>query len=272
RPENMDINKTEPIMTTIKKIKENNKNIVLKDPDKDHIDQSDLIELPTGWAWIRLGEICGIVEKDHSKENQENEFTYLDISSIDNKSQKIVSPKKYMWKDAPSRAKQIVRTGDILFSTVRTYLKNIAIVDKKYDKQIASTGFCVIRPLAPISNKYIFWLVQNEMFLDNLNQIQRGSNYPAVRDMDVFSQIVPLPPIKEQIIIGDELERAFTKSYQMEANIIQNISLMDKLNQGILKSAFQGNLVTQNSKYEDANILLKKIQKEKEEFTKNEEK
>ena len=104
-------------------------------------------ELPKGWKWVKLGEVCEKVETVKRKEkNLEEELLYLDIGGIDNNTNKILSHKIYKWKDAPSRAQQIVFLNDILFSTVRTYMKNIAVVENSlFDGQIASSGFCVIR-------------------------------------------------------------------------------------------------------------------------------
>ncbi len=93
--------------------------------------------LPEGWQWVKLGEVCEKVEAVKRKErNPEEALLYLDIGGIDNLSNKILSHKTYKWKEAPSRAQQIVYQDDILFSTARTYMKNIAIVDSKlYDGQ-----------------------------------------------------------------------------------------------------------------------------------------
>ena len=103
-------------------------------------------ELPKDWKWTQLGKVCNKVEVVKRKEKKPNEeFLYLDIGGIDNTINKIVTNKTYKWSEAPSRAQQIIYKDDILFSTVRTYMKNIAIVDHhKYDGQIASSGFCVV--------------------------------------------------------------------------------------------------------------------------------
>lgn len=105
-------------------------------------------ELPEGWKWVKLRHVTDNVQKVKRKEKNDNEeFLYVDISGIDNSLNKIVSHKVYLWKDSPSRAQQIIKTGDILFSTVRTYLKNIAFVNNAiYENQICSSGFSVIRP------------------------------------------------------------------------------------------------------------------------------
>ena len=156
------------------------------------IPDSGVVELPPGWATVNIGELCLSVDKASSKERPEEPFMYLDIASIDNSEFRIVSPKIYMGKDAPSRARQKVRSGNTLFSTVRTYLKNIAMVPAEFDGQVASTGFCVLNPTAEIDSRLLFYYVQNDEFIARLNPIQRGTNYPAVRDTDVLTQTLPL--------------------------------------------------------------------------------
>ena len=116
-------------------------------------------ELPDGWKSKSLKDLVLKVEKVKRKEVDENEgLIYLDIGGINNNSNRIENYKKYFWKDAPSRAQQIVKQNDILFSTVRTYMKNIAIVDKEiYNNQIASSGFTVLRADSCVNYKYIYY-------------------------------------------------------------------------------------------------------------------
>ncbi len=167
-------------------------------------------ELPTGWTLATLREITSPVCKINPRNNPSMEFAYLDIGSITDRHE-ITSHKVYLGKDAPSRARQIIKSGDILFSTVRTYLKNITLVDDRYDNQIASTGFCVIRPINPINSKFIFYLLLTDEFLDPLNQLQRGTNYPAVTDSDVLSQEIAIAPIQEQYRMVSTIEELLTK-------------------------------------------------------------
>ena len=138
---------------------------------------------------------------------------YLYIGGVDNTTNKIISNKIYKWKDAPSRAQQIIFQNDILFSTVRTYLKNIAIVESKnYDGQIASSGFTVIRANEKVATaKFLFYYSLSRSFLQPLNELQTGSSYPAVRDKDVFAQLTPLPPLPEQHLIVAKIEMLFSE-------------------------------------------------------------
>lgn len=227
-------------------------------------------ELPEGWKWVKLGEVCEPVKKVRRNETLENEsFIYLDIGGIDNSINKIVSHKSYMWKDAPSRAQQIVNNGDTLFSTVRTYLKNIAIVDKTiYSNQICSSGFTVIRGKKDVLlSKYVFHYSLCERFLQPLNELQTGTSYPAVRDKDVFSQIIPLPLLTEQHQIVREIESRLSVCDKVEQSITESLEKAKALRQSILKKAFEGKLLSeaeiaqckQEKDYEPASVLLQKV-------------
>ena len=142
--------------------------------------------LPPGWQSTILDEVCLPVQKIRPKDEPDHSFTYLDIASIDNSNYRIVSPKTYSGADAPSRARQRVRGGNTLFSTVRTYLKNIAMVPPEFDGQVASTGFCVLNPSDAIDPRYVFYHTVSDDFVSKLNPLQRGTSYPAVRDDDVL--------------------------------------------------------------------------------------
>ncbi len=253
----------EPASILLERIKEEKRKRDKKFKELEPLDTSGLPRLPDGWVWVRLGEIVNEIETVNPRNEPTKEFIYLDIASIDNKIQKIISPKKYLGKDAPSRARQLIKAGDILFSTVRTYLKNIAIVDELYHNQIGSTGFCVIRPFNLINNRFIFYLVQYDNFLNPLNQIQRGTSYPAVRDSDIFAQIIPLPPLQEQKRIVEEIERLFSIADHAEKIIEYSLAQADRLRQSILKKAFEGKLVPQDPTDEPASMLLEKIKLEK---------
>lgn len=202
-------------------------------------------QLPPHWSWIKLGEVCDDVETVKRKEvNPEKEILYLDIGGLDNATNKIISHKNCKWKDAPSRAQQIVFKDDILFSTVRTYLKNIAIVDSsQYDGQIASSGFTVIRANKElVAPKFLFYYSLSRNFLQPLNELQTGSSYPAVRDKDVFAQPTPLPPLSEQHHIVAKIESLFSELDKGIENLKTAQQQLKVYRQAVLKWAFEGKL------------------------------
>ncbi|MDX9789420.1 MAG: restriction endonuclease subunit S [Candidatus Kapabacteria bacterium] len=202
-------------------------------------------ELPKGWEWKTLKEITNKVAKVKRKEmSSKDEFIYLDIGGINNENNKIDSYKTYKWIEAPSRAQQIVKFGDILFSTVRTYMKNIAVVDKeKFNNQIASSGFTVLRANDNMDYKYVFYNLISDIFLNPLNELQTGSSYPAVRDSDVLSQKINVPPLSEQHLIVQEIESRLSVADKMAETISESLQKAEALRQSILKKAFSGKLV-----------------------------
>jgi type I restriction enzyme, S subunit len=215
--------------------------------------------LPTGWIWSTIGEVTTPITTIRPDEEPQTKFIYLDISSIDNDVNRITEPKEYYGYEAPSRARQQVMAGDVLFSTVRTYLKNIAMVPEAYDGQVASTGFAILRGKEDISTKYLFYYSLTEPFLERLGELQRGTSYPAVRDGDVRSQPIPLAPFQEQKRIVDEIETQFTRLDDAVADLRRLQHNLDRYRASVLKAAFEGRLVPQDPAAEPAEQLLQRI-------------
>ena len=223
--------------------------------------------MPKGWEQTTLDEVCKPAAKVTPRTAPEKSFTYLDITSIDNSTFRIDTPKVYFGIDAPSRARQQVSTGDTLFSTVRTYLKNIAMVSPEYDGQVASTGFCVLNPSTEVEPRLVFYYVQSDEFIARLNPIQRGTSYPAVRDSDVLGQKVPLPPLPEQHRIVAQIETQFTRLDASVAALRRAQANLKRYRVSVLNAACEGRLVptevelarSEGRDYEPAAVLLERI-------------
>ncbi|MEJ2353004.1 MAG: restriction endonuclease subunit S, partial [Anaerolineales bacterium] len=224
-------------------------------------------ELPNGWTWTTVGEITTPVEKVKPRERPDSEFIYLDISSINNSKNKITKPKNYIGADAPSRARQLVHANDVLFSTVRTYLKNIALVPEIYDGQIASTGFSVLRCRDRFSPKFLFYYTLTDDFISALSNLQRGTSYPAVRDSDVREQIIPLAPFNEQKRIVAKMEELFSQLDAGMAELRRVQANLARYKASVLKAACEGRLVPTEAElarvegrdYESGEELLRRI-------------
>jgi type I restriction enzyme S subunit len=223
--------------------------------------------LPDGWELTKIGEITQLVEKVKPADNPDKEFVYVDISSIDNSINTITEPKVYRGTDAPSRARQQIQANDVLFSTVRTYLKNIALVPEAYDGQIASTGFSVLRTEDGILGKYLFYFTLTDDFIATVTALQRGVSYPAVRDRDVRDQWIPLAPLSEQHRIVAEIETQFTRLDAGVAALKRAQVNLRRYKASVLKAACEGRLVpteaelarAERREYEPADVLLQRI-------------
>ena len=158
---------------------------------------------------IKLREIvASSTETCNPSKRPEECFTYVDVAAVDNATKAIMGERSVIGAEAPSRARKLIRAGDILVSTVRPNLNAVALVPDKLDRQVASTGFCVLRAKAKVLPEYIFFFVRSRAFVDGLSALVAGAMYPAVSDSQVLDQELPLPSIAEQRRIVDILSRA----------------------------------------------------------------
>ena len=197
--------------------------------------------LPTGWAIALIADVICDVQTTDPSTRPSAEITYFDISSIDNEAGRVSDAKVVLGADAPSRARQIVQEGDVLFSTVRPNLRAIALVPAVANG-IASTGFCVLRAAQSIDPHYLYFYARSEGFLYALLPLARGVSYPAVRSGDVVSQSIPIAPAAEQTRIVEKLEELLS---DLDAGVAELKAAQKKLaqyRQSLLKAAVEGAL------------------------------
>ena len=188
---------------------------------------------------------------------QGDEFKYIDIDSIDNKNHRIISPKILKVKNAPSRASRYTQPGDVLFSMVRPYLKNIALVEE--GSCIASTGFFVCSPMQLLTSEYCYYMMLSDYVIYGLNQYMKGDNSPSINNGHITSWLYPIPPINEQLRISAEIKKWFVFIDDLERGKIELESLIKQVKSMILDLAISGKLLPQNPNDEPAIELLKRI-------------
>ena len=128
--------------------------------------------------------------------------------SIDNVNQ-CISPVKILPTDkAPSRASRYTEKGNVLFSMVRPYLRNIAMVTEA--DCIASTGFYVCRQSACLDSWYCYYLMTSQYVVDGLNQFMKGDNSPSINKGHIDDYLFPLPPLNEQQRIVAKVDELFS--------------------------------------------------------------
>lgn len=161
------------------------------------------------WEYKKLEDISSsvLIEKAKKRFSPNDVIRYIDISSIDNINQCLTGTTSFKMLDAPSRAQQKVEYGDILISTVRPNLRNIAIVNDDATNLVASSGFCVLRINDAALRRYIFYYVVSNKFTAYLEKLTNGANYPAVKETDVRKALIPIPPKPTQLSIVTELDK-----------------------------------------------------------------
>jgi type I restriction enzyme S subunit len=225
--------------------------------------QNERYELPPGWAWTTISDIVQPVSQFNPAATPQTVYRYVDVSSISNRRFEIDAPKVLTGAEAPTRARQAIRPGDVLFSTVRPYLRNIALVRSENEGNVGSTAFCVLRSNGCVEPGYLFRWTLTKMFSEDLFPKQRGISYPAVRDADVLEQVIPLAPLPEQRKIVAKIEALFEQSRTARQALDRIPPLLKKFRQSILASAFRGDLTRdwreQHPAIEPASGLFERI-------------
>lgn len=170
-----------------------------------------------------------LIIKAKYKFNPDDTIKYIDISSIDNITHTIVSSVQYRLINAPSRAQQCIEKGDILVSTVRPNLKNIAENNSCENNLVASSGFCILRPKRGYS-QYLLSIVLSETFTAKMSRIAKGTNYPAIHDSDILNYKIRIPKINQV----DSFSRISQQADKSKAELQQSIEHIDKVMKSLL--------------------------------------
>ena len=155
---------------------------------------------------------------------------YIDISSIDNKNNIMTGYVEHVLDEAPSRAQQHIQKNDIVVSTVRPNLRNVAINNYDYSNMVASSGFFVLRAIK-CSPLYLKSIVCSDAFTDKMTSVVTGANYPAIKDADVLSYQIPLPSEKEQKIFDQVVHQVDALKTSVRESLAQTKTLFNSLMQ-----------------------------------------
>ncbi len=229
--------KDEPAIELLKKIRDEKANLIKnaairKDRDFPLIaDDEHFFHLPAGWAWARLED----VGRDWGQKTPEGTFTYIDVSAIDNTLGKIVEPTILSAEDAPSRARKIVVKGTVIYSTIRPYLQNIAVIENDFSPEaIVSTAFAILHPLLEMPAKYFSYYLRSPAFIKYVESVQTGIAYPAINDKQFYSGVVPIPPLAEQHRIVTKVDELMAFCDQLEQTQSDNIAAHAQLVEALL--------------------------------------
>jgi type I restriction enzyme, S subunit len=183
--------------------------------------------MPTGWQVRRL-KFAATCNDEALPETTapDLEIAYVDISGVDLVGG-ITVAEAQTFEQAPSRARRVVRDGDTIISTVRTYLKAIARIESPPQNMIVSTGFAVIRPLEYLDSGFLGYALQSTAFIDAVAANSTGVSYPAINPTALMCLSIGYPSnMEEQRQIAAFLD---WKTKQIDALIAKKNELTDKL-------------------------------------------
>lgn len=223
-------------------------------------------EIPDSWEWVRIKTLL----RPQQKIKPKNIFQYIDIESVDNKKNEIVTPKLINphKEKVPVRASQLLKNGDVLFSTVRPYLRNIAMVTEEYNDAIGTSGWYVLKTFKQVNSQFIFYVVLSNYVINGLTRHMKGDNSPSIRKSDLETFVIPFPPLAEQSRIAAKVARLFALLRKVESSNDEYNLLKQIMKDKIINLAMEGKLVKQDPHDEPASVLVKKIVDEKAQLIK----
>ena len=218
------------------------KNVPMKDSGIEWIG-----DIPEHWKVKRVKEISNINKSTLSEKTPPNyEFDYVDIGSVTYGTKGYLK-ERVTYNTAPSRAKRIVKKGDTIVSTVRTYLKAIAPIEEDASNLIVSTGFAVISPKKVLISKYCSYLLISESLIDGICALSKGVSYPATNASEIGNLLFLIPPLPEQKSIADYLDKKTAKIDTIVETINTQIEQLKELRKTLINDVVTGQIkVTQD--------------------------
>ena len=124
---------------------------------------------------------------------------YIDLSSVSIETKKIIETSEVDAENAPSRAQKIIQEGDVIFATTRPTQMRYCLIDDIYSGEVASTGYCVLRPqISKVLPKWILYCIASKRFKSHVENNESGAAYPAISDTKVKAFEIPIPSLKVQ--------------------------------------------------------------------------
>ncbi len=196
-------------------------------------------EVPEHWETKRLKYVVSCNDETLSENfDSERQIEYVEIGDV-NEIDGIVNSTLYLFKNAPSRARRITRKNDIIVSTVRTYLKAVAKVDK--DGLIVSTGFAVLRSKGQ-NPSYLGYFSKCDGFTSEVLRFSVGMSYPAINNAVLLNFFITIPPLSEQKAIAEYLDKKTAQINELVSAKQKQIELLKEYKQSVIANVVTGKL------------------------------
>jgi type I restriction enzyme S subunit len=181
----------------------------------------------SGGSTVPLKHLATINERALPEDSDPSfSFRYVDIGTVGH-GDLVAEPQEMSFGEAPSRARRLVRSGDTIVSTVRTYLRAVWPVPDDVDDLVVSTGFAVLTPQR-IDPRYFSWWVRSDIFVEDVVARSVGVSYPAINALDLGRLPVRVPPVAEQRAIAEFLDAETARIDALRAKKRRMIRLLEE--------------------------------------------
>lgn len=205
-------------------------------------------KIPKHWILKKIKHVSRVNAMALAENTDEGyEFNYIDISNVDLEEGLNIGD-KIGFLNAPSRARRVVKKGDTIVSTVRTYLKAIAYIGEVIKDIIVSTGFAVVSPQENIIPKFLYYVLRSEKFIDRVCALSVGVSYPAINSTELSDIVIWYPDNKEeQGKIVDYLNSVIMKTKTVINHMQAEIDYLKEYRTALISEVATGKIDVRNA-------------------------
>ncbi|MBC7293421.1 MAG: restriction endonuclease subunit S [Thermoleophilia bacterium] len=199
-------------------------------------------EIPAHWEMKRLKYLALLNPESLGEDTDPGmEMIYVDIGGVDSFG-RIVEREALTFGSAPTRARRLVRDGDVIVSTVRTYLRAIAAIRDPELNLVVSTGFAVVRPADRLTAGYAAYALRASYFVERVVADSKGASFPAINESELATYPLPVPPEAEQLVIAAFLDRETAKIDALIAKVREGIERLKEYRTALISAAVTGKI------------------------------
>ncbi len=160
----------------------------------------------------KLAVVVGFSREQIDVKKEPNRlFKYIQIQNIDEEDHKIASYTPVLGKDAPGRARMLIKEGDILLPILGGSIKSVAIVPKEFDGEVASNGFAIVRIADERLRYFVFYYLISKFAQIQIQRNLTGAIMSSVSKSELENILIPLPDKRVQERIAEKIRGVHSK-------------------------------------------------------------
>lgn len=232
------------------------------------LDEAELFQVPDEWVWVQAQDVCENITNGYTPTADKlfeglGEIPFIKVYNL-TKTGSLNFTVKPTFISTITHEKELKRSAvypqDVLMNIVGPPLGKVSLVPEEYDEWNINQAIVIYRTFPGYYRKLMLYALLSETiqkWLQKRGKTTAGqTNYTITMSR---SLPIPLPPLNEQLLIVNEIERHYSQIDHLERLIETSLKQADTLRQSILKRAFEGKLVPQDPNDEPASILFERI-------------
>ena len=219
-------------------------------------------DIPVGWAWCRLKEVCELkggkrIPAGLSATKEKTNHIYIRVTDMQNNS---ISDADlvYITDDIFEKIQRYTINKDDLYLTIAGTIGRVGEVPEIFDGMNLTENALKLTNIS-ICKKYLMQILNTKLVQDYFESTYHQVAMPKLSLINASKTIIPVPPLDEQQKIVNEIDNVFSITNNLDIDIVDLEDLITRTKSKILDLAIHGKLVPQNSNDEPAEDLLKRI-------------